>query len=116
MLCLTRVCSNPQGVICLTMSLVVQVALSMTVRRGLTLDRSQELLNVHAAYVVCIVVFRVQVALSMTVRRGLTLGRSQELLNARTVCVVYILVLTTHGVQVFPNQVYRLKTNLRLPP
>ena len=57
-----------------------------------------------------------QVVLSMREHQGLALGRRQELLNARTVCVVYILVLTTHGVQVFPNQVYRLKTNLRLPP
>ena len=58
----------------------------------------------------------VQVALSMQVHRGLIPDRSQELLNARTVCVVYILALTTHGVQVFPNQDYRLKTNLMLPP
>ena len=47
----------------------------MQERRGLTPDRSQELLNVHVAYVVCIVVFRVQVVLSMPVHRGLTLGR-----------------------------------------
>ena len=77
----------------------------MQVRRGLIPDRSQELLNVHAAYVVCIVAFRVQVALSMQVHRGLIPDRSQELLNARTVFVVCILVLTPHWVS--PNQVYR---------
>ena len=88
----------------------------MQERRGLTPDRRQELLNARTVCVVYIVAFRAQVVLSMREHQDLTLGRWQELLNARTVCVVYILVLTTHGVQVFPNQVYRLKTNLGLPP
>ena len=88
----------------------------MPVRRGLTPERSQELLNVHAVYVVYIVVFREQVALSMQERRGLNPDRLQELQNAQAVCVVYILVPTTRGVLVSPNLVYRLKTNLRLRP
>ena len=52
-----------------------QVVLSMQERRGLTPDRSQELLNARTVCVVYIVAFRAQVVLSMREHQGLALGR-----------------------------------------
>ena len=71
----------------------------MLERQGLNLDRWQGLLNVHAVYVVYIVVFQVQVVLSMLERQGLTLDRRQGLQNARMVCVVYIAVFQVQTAQ-----------------
>ena len=76
----------------LTTSLVVQAVLSRQVRQGLNLDRRQGLLNVHAVYVVYIVVFQAQVVLSMLVRQGLTQGRRLGLQNAQAVCVVSVVM------------------------
>ena len=71
----------------------------MLVRQGLNLDRRQGLLNVHAVYVVYIVVFQVQVVLSMLVRQGLNLDRRQGLLNVQAACVVHIAVFQVQTTQ-----------------